>query len=47
MSRIVSGELYARVPLSTKEQDQSARRKAITEMLEREYAKVTASLPRA
>jgi transcriptional regulator with XRE-family HTH domain len=45
VSRIVNGELYARVPPSTKEQDQIARRKAITEMIEREYKKVMASIP--
>jgi DNA-binding MarR family transcriptional regulator len=46
VSRIVNGELYARVPAATKEQEQSARKKAINERVEREYAEAMARIPR-
>jgi hypothetical protein len=46
VSRIVNGELYARVPPSTKEQEQSARKKAINERVERAYAEAMARIPR-
>ena len=43
---VVSGELYANVPPpSTKEQEQIARKKAITEMVERRNAALMASIP--
>jgi transcriptional regulator with XRE-family HTH domain len=45
VSRIVSGELYARVPPSTKEQDQIARKKAILEAADRALAQLMASIP--
>lgn len=45
VSRVVSGELYANVPPSTKEQEQIARKKAITEIVKRRYADLMASIP--
>lgn len=46
VSRIVNGELYARVPPGTKEQEQIARKKAINEQVERLYAEAMARIPR-
>jgi transcriptional regulator with XRE-family HTH domain len=47
VSRIVNGQLYADVPPSAEEQAQIARLEAITEMVDREYARFMASIPRA
>lgn len=46
VSRIVNGELYAHVPPATKEQEQIARKRVITEWVERKYARALASIPR-
>lgn len=45
VSRIVRGELYAHVPPGTEEQEQAARKKARDEWIEREYARMMASIP--
>jgi transcriptional regulator with XRE-family HTH domain len=47
VSRIVNGQLYADVPPSAEEQAQIARLEAIAETVEREYARLMASIPRA
>jgi DNA-binding MarR family transcriptional regulator len=47
VSRIVKGQIYASVPPCTKEQEQLARQRAIVEQVDREYARLMASIPRA
>ncbi|HEX8538543.1 MAG TPA: hypothetical protein VF664_13835 [Cystobacter sp.] len=42
VSRIVNGQLYAHVPPATKEQEQIARKKAVIEKVNSEYAKLEA-----